>query len=112
MCNLMTIATVGLHLVSLHTEPDYNNINPGIYIRNECNIQVGYYFNSVKKDSFYVSYIKEHDTRPLYGGIGLVTGYRKYPVPFIFAGIKITESVRATILPSPETITIHTTIEF
>lgn len=71
-----TIAAVGLHLASFHSPAyDYNNLNPGVYIRSECNIVFGTYYNSQRRQTFYIGYAFEDADIPVFAIVALGTGY-------------------------------------
>ncbi len=90
MLSCLKIAAVGAHLATWHSSDDYNyrNFNPGVYVRTECNIQVGYYKNSVYRDTFYAAYNKE-----VYKGLGLflggATGYNSGVSPLAGVSYKL-----------------------
>lgn len=73
---------IGLHLGSYHDAGNFNNVNPGIYVRKN-NFVVGDYYNSEKRNSFYFGYLLEAKTPkvPLLDSVavivGGITGYRK-----------------------------------
>lgn len=73
--------TMGLHMFSVHAHKydaigatNWNNNNPGAYIKWDNGVVVGTYYNSIRKQSSYVGY-----TIPLSDNIdvvvGAVTGY-------------------------------------
>lgn len=59
--------TIGLHLASWHSEPGYNNANPGLYLRTAGGWTAGGYRNSVRRNSTYAGWT---------GGVELATGLR------------------------------------
>ena len=68
---------VGLHLASWHSEPGYENVNPGVFVRIS-GYQVGTYQNSVGKRTTYAGQAWEWPLyRSLRGTIffGAATGY-------------------------------------
>jgi hypothetical protein len=101
------IAAIGLHLASWHSNPVYNNSNPGVYVRSSCGllqdtasmqdgVQLGTYFNSERSQTLYAAYVI--DVQPfaqarwfgLFGSIGAATGYRAHSViPLAMAGVKL-----------------------
>lgn len=74
--------TIGAHLASYHDRGNYNNNNPGLYVRYN-DFVVGSYYNSMKKQSTYFGYNFEINTPglPLVDSVGIlvggVTGYLK-----------------------------------
>lgn len=74
--------TVGVHLGSLHIPAkDYNNSNPGLYVRLDSGWTGGLYRNSLRKNSVYAGYTWTH------GGLsvtaGGVTGYFETVQPLL-----------------------------
>lgn len=72
--------TVGVHVGSLHSNNrdnvagrNWNNVNPGLFVRRD-NVVVGTYYNSIRKESFYVGYVYSV-TDWLDVTIGAVSGY-------------------------------------
>ena len=45
---------IGLHVVSLHSSPGLNNTNPGVYVKTQAGYTAGTYFNSERRQSFYL----------------------------------------------------------
>lgn len=92
-----TIAAIGLHLGSWHAEPDYNNFNPGLFARSECEIlrgqpQIGVFYNSEEEVSVYAGIEFEYD-RDAMGTpfliIGVATGYERAPIaPLVNIGFR------------------------
>lgn len=70
--------TVGLHLGSWHSEPGYNNANPGVYVRLENGLTAGAYRNSFRKTSVYAGWTWQADIAGFRPAItaGLISGYR------------------------------------
>lgn len=86
------IAAIGLHLLSWHSEPGHNNVNPGIYVRTECDLVVGTYNNSNERQSFYAGFAMRFDFGHFepFLAAGGVTGYGAAPViPMMIPGIGI-----------------------
>lgn len=84
--------TVGLHLVSLHSAPDYvsetnvvgpkvtrqfETLTPGVYARAESGLTVGAYRNSYGKPSAYLGWTFATDDDRFALTLGAVTGYRR-----------------------------------
>ena len=66
--------TVGIHLGSLHIPAkDYNNSNPGLYVRLDSGWTGGLYRNSLRKNSVYAGYTWTHGAFSVTAGG--VTGY-------------------------------------
>lgn len=104
---------VGLHLGSYHDRGNLNDFNPGVYIRKN-NFVAGGYYNSVKKNSFYLGYMLETETPnlPVVDSVGIlvggITGYKKdieiagfTPVAIPSARFDLTEdfSMRLAFVP-------------
>lgn len=71
---------VGVHLGSVHSNSrdevsgrNWNNANPGVYFR-WGNVAVGTYYNSIRKESFYVGYVYPV-TDYLDVTVGVISGY-------------------------------------
>jgi len=89
---------IGMHLVSYHTEVDknYNNVNPGIYLRSDKH-QVGIYKNSIRNMSAYYAYnIPLTEDCRYEAVIGLATGYKSViaPIAAIAVNISLNEAAR------------------
>jgi hypothetical protein len=93
-----TIAAIGLHVASLHVPGrHFEDITPGVYVRTDCNVQIGAFRNSVDNLAVYAAYTidgKEDDgpvLSHLWAAAGVTTGYpRNYPHvrPLLIAGLK------------------------
>lgn len=72
--------TFGMHLGSIHDRGDYNNVNPGLYVRSG-GWTGGIYRNSLRKTSIYGGYTFDYDTpslplvKTLSLTVGVVSGY-------------------------------------
>lgn len=122
MLNCSKILAVGLHLATIHSQDGFNDINPGAYIRTDCNIVAGAYYNSESNMSAYAGMVFEKPLGRLTPFIvaGVVVGYESYPVgPLLTPGIAIEVSehvaVRLAYLPggiekSPHGL--HAALEF
>lgn len=88
MPSCLTLAAIGLHLASYHTDaptnkaygPAYNNVNPGVYAATKCGLIVGTYRNSIRRQTAYIGLnqdIKLTKNVGLFGSIALATGYEK-----------------------------------
>lgn len=98
MIDLLIGATIGLHLGSMHfPAKDFNNVNPGIYIKTENNYVAGGYYNSIRKPSFYLG--KNFEYKMFSLTVGGVTGYDRLPItPLILPSVKLGD-VRITVVP-------------
>lgn len=94
---LTTIAAIGLHVASWHADPDFNNFNPGGFVRSECEVlygqpQVGVFYNSESRMSAYAGLEFEYDRdAPItpFLLVGAATGYEEFPVvPLVNAGFR------------------------
>lgn len=122
MLNCGKILAVGLHLATWHSQDGYNDINPGGYIRLDCNIVAGAYHNSESNMSAYAAFAFEKPIGRLTPFIvaGVVVGYENQPVaPLITPGVAVEVSehvaLRLAYLPggiekSPHGL--HATLEF
>lgn len=75
--------SVGVHTVSTHFRDGPNNYNFGAFARYK-GIELGDYYNSARKNTFYVGYMIENKTLPLNPAllVGGVTGYKHGVMPF------------------------------
>lgn len=96
MGNCLAVAALAAHLGSVHTHGGYNNVNPGLSVRTDCGIVAGTYYNSQKRESFYLGYSYELPRTPLFATLALTTGYRsprsgkKFAVaPLPMVGVKL-----------------------
>lgn len=93
----LAIAAIGLHLASVHTDrptnpvygPEYNNINPGAYVKAECGLTAGLYYNSIRKMTGYVAYTYDPAGLPLFASVGVATGYDRPVTPIAMAGLRV-----------------------
>jgi hypothetical protein len=104
LCTQLACAdTIGLHLATWHSnnaDSHLNNINPGVYYKSGSGWTAGYYYNSVRRNSFYVG--KSYETQGLDGLsagviVAVVTGYADYRDSL---GIHQTNALRPLIVPS------------
>ena len=121
MINCLAPVALGLHLATAHIpQRDFNNINPGIYVRTECNVQLGAYVNSEatlpyrrSPVSFYA--MKMFEGERFYAGVGVVTGYAEARVaPMAAVGVKI-DKLRISFIPQyskQSSSAIHFSFEF
>jgi hypothetical protein len=99
------LAAIGLHLLSWHSAPQYNDVTPGFYARSSCGlvadtaqlqdgVQAGGYYNSERRWSFYAGYVI--DAKPLprapwfgvFGSVAVATGYKeKALLPIALVGV-------------------------
>lgn len=79
-------STVGLHLASIHSDPGFNNVNPGGYLifgdskDPVSGFTMGSYRNSYKLQSSYIGYSKSFpfsDRTQLSLQAGFVSGYKQ-----------------------------------
>lgn len=86
--NLWLPSTVGLHIASAHSQPGYNNDNPGVSLRWQqgplSGLTLGYLRNSLSQSSSYIAYTastERYSTRVgTYSAaisLGLINGYRQ-----------------------------------
>lgn len=72
------IVAIGVNLGSAHSEPGYNNVNPGIYAVTDSGVAFGAYRNSVNKTSVWAGYrLESAPLGPFRAAllVGGVTGY-------------------------------------
>lgn len=112
----LTAAAIGIHMLSWHSDPGFNNVNPGVYVRTECGIQVGAFYNSERSLSIYATYTFESKEHPFFAFIGGSTGYKYAPVvPLVGVGVKINR-FRVAYIPGLKRFdtphVLHLTVEF
>lgn len=119
------IIAVGMHLASWHSHgyfdeagrySGYNNLNVGAYVRTDCNIQVGAFYNSERRLSVYGAYIFDSKDHPFFVFGGVATGYKNsIIVPLAGAGVKVSK-FRVSYTPAISKYKvpnlIHVTYEF
>lgn len=127
--NCFALAAISLHLASVHTEPGYNNINPGVNLASECGIVAGAYVSSQSTHGKtrwieYVGYSAETKWRwPVFASIAAAHGYvhertgKSYGiVPLAMVGIKTPRVGRVRgvlgVIPTPRTAVIHAMLEY
>lgn len=69
---------IGLHLASVHSMPDYNNSNTGIYYRESTGFTAGAYYNSQWRQSAYMGITRQ--IGPVDVSLLAITGYREADV--------------------------------
>jgi hypothetical protein len=75
---LAAIVAVGLNLGSAHSEPGYNDTNPGVYAVTASGVAFGAYKNSVNRTSVWAGYrLESAPLGPFRAAllVGAVTGY-------------------------------------
>lgn len=105
--------TFGMHVGSYHATGDYNNFNPGVWLRKD-DISLGLYYNSNKVLS---AHIEKHFELPgnFSAIVGLASGYRAAPVvPMVGLLSPSIEEFRFVVFPktSLSPLTIHLLKEF
>jgi hypothetical protein len=112
-------ATVGVHLASVHLpQRDFNNTNPGLYLRTDAGWTAGAYRNSLRRTSAYAGYTMEWGPVAVTGGI--VTGYAETVQPLMVPSLKLftLEGVSARVAFIPrvekriESHVFHLTLEY
>lgn len=88
----LALTAIGLHLASLHSRPHFNGINPGAFIRTECGLIGGVFYNSVRKPAVYIGYAFDPADVPVFATVSLSTGYKGITgwriTPLAMAGVK------------------------
>lgn len=102
------VVAYGIHIGSKHfPQYNYNNVNPGVYVRMKSGMTYGTYFNSERRTSVYAGYTYEFNDR-FAVTVGLVSGYslgkektRIYPmiVPSMKLGKIADTTFRLAIMP-------------
>ena len=111
--------TVGLHLASVHLpKRDFNNTNPGLYVRTDGGWTAGAYRNSLNRTSAYAGYTMEWGRLAVTGGA--VTGYAEKVQPLLVPSMKVATlggvSARVAFIPRVEkrieSHVLHLSLEF
>lgn len=113
-----TIDAVGMHVGSQHfPAKDFNNSNPGIYIKMKSGLTAGTYYNSERRVSVYVG--QTYDWGPMSVTLGGITGYKMAVMPMVVPSIRLlrneTTSVRIAVLPKIEkqgATVVHLMLEY
>lgn len=110
--------TVGAHLRSWHSQPGYNNDNPGLYVRTAGGWTAGAYCNSLSRserkptapDCRATTYVGRTWSMPLADGVeasllvGAATGYQRGRItPVLAPSLRIGGDLaaRITVIPPP-----------
>lgn len=84
--NPYAVNTVGLHLGTLHFQGTWNDINPGGYAKLNNGITLGTYYNSERKQSYYVGRtFSKNLTQNLEiaATVGIISGYNQGVLPLV-----------------------------
>jgi hypothetical protein len=85
------LAAVGVHVGSWHSEPGFNNTNPGVYVRTADGWTLGAYRNSVRRTSTYAGWTTGVD---LAAGVraevtvGAIAGYFRPVLPMAVPSVR------------------------
>lgn len=80
---------LGLHLMTWHSQPGFNGINPGVYIKTESGLTAGAYYNSERHWSAYAG-MTFHLHERFDVTVGGVTGYSARSIsPLIIPSIEV-----------------------
>jgi hypothetical protein len=104
---LVNAQTLGLHLVSWHDKPGYNNTNPGLYLKTEKGYLLGTVKNSESTQSYYAGRVFDYPINPRVIGsltVGIISGYKASPIlplvtPSISVRVNFIDSIRVSYLP-------------
>ena len=99
--------TLGIHLVSWHDKPGYNNDNPGLYLKTKEGYLIGTVKNSEGNQSYYAGRVFDYPlTRRVTGSltVGVISGYKVSPImplvtPSISVRVNPIDSLRVSYLP-------------
>jgi len=101
-----TPTVVGLHLVSHHfpARPGQRNFNPGVYVRTSSGLTLGYYRNTLNRNSVYAGFTIERAVTS-YASValtaGAVTGYRRNDAGEGFAKSALTPMLAPSLKVGP-----------
>lgn len=109
-------AVVGLHVATWHDSGNWDNVNPGAYLRAEGGLTAGIYRNSIRKTSIHAGHTwsRPHVLGDVSLTAGAVTGYAQAISPLLVPSVRI-GPVRLTLLPKadPKGVTgVHFSTEF
>jgi hypothetical protein len=99
--------TIGAHLGSWHSQPGFNNANPGLFVRAKSGLTAGVYRNSIRRTSTYVGYTASWAITPRVDAsvtVGAITGYTVAPVmPMVVPSLRVglTEQLSARVIYIP-----------
>ena len=105
--SLVNAQTLGIHLVSWHDKPGFNNDNPGLYLQTKEGYLIGTVKNSENAQSFYAGKVFDYVLTPRVTGsltVGVISGYKASPVmplvtPSVSLHLNYTDSLRVSYLP-------------
>ena len=114
--------TIGAHMGSWHSEPGFNNVNPGAYYRDDSGATVGAYRNSIRRISTYAGWTW---SKPITQGVqasvtaGVITGYggvMPMAIPSLRVEVGEHLAVRTIVIPkiNPKqgTHVVHLAVEW
>lgn len=98
--------TLGMHAASWHSEPGFNNTNPGAYYVADNGATVGAYCNSESRSelfpnakvcqvSAYTGYTASADFGPLNAAVtvGVITGYQRGTAPMVLPTLSLADNL-------------------
>ena len=99
--------TIGAHVGSWHSEPGFNNVNPGAYYRADSGATVGAYRNSIRRVSTYAGWTW---SKPIAEGVqasvtaGVIAGYEGGAMPMAIPSLRIAagEHLAARVIVIPK----------
>lgn len=112
---LESVVAIGLHIGSHHVGSNqFNNVNPGIYVRTEDDVVIGGYRNSIRRNTFYVAKVFETDQHPFGVVVGAATGYLLPVTPLVAGTIRMGQFRFLVIPPVAKVtpLTFHLSMEF
>lgn len=100
--------TIGMHIASWHSEPGFNNVNPGLYYRTDAGWTAGAYCNSESRSgrfpdaprckvSAYAG--RSFEVGPFTLTAGVITGYAMGTVPMVLPSLKLGDHLRIGFVP-------------
>lgn len=107
MIAAIAACTVGVHLATYHFDRSagFNETNLGGYV--VCDRwAAGAYRNSERADSSYAGYT--YSLGPVDVVVGVVTGYKRGPMPMVLPSVKVSKHLRLTLLPPVPSATVNT----
>lgn len=115
--------TIGAHVGSWHSEPGFNNVNPGAYYRDDSGATIGAYRNSIRRVSTYAGWTW---SKPITQGVqasvtaGVITGYDGGVMPMAIPSLRVEVgehlAVRTIVIPKIDpkqgTHVVHLAVEW
>lgn len=91
---------LGLHLFSVHAQPGYERVTPGLYAMSPSGLTVGAFRNSEGGRSVYAGCTWQGQRFGM--TVGAVSGYRRAGMlPLVVPSVRLGDSARLSAIPNP-----------